>query len=486
MDEQFSGVPASSDTGSASPSSDSANSSVGFSSEPSASSQVDPFVQFAQDARAANIADTSNNVADTPASPEVAAEAENEGESALPDGLQLPENDDDLRGLTDENAKNHIQGLRQHVRQNLEPKAKQYDAQQALFQQYGITPEFVEPSAKLFSGLIATTQVPVQTENGVVMQDYMTTEPFWNELANTSQDHLSQALYDAAQMYSGYLLQNIPKEQIFQAIGLNPALAEVYGQVREDGTLNGLAPASAVNQEILNSLPAELQATFAEIAKSDPELAAELEFHLQGDTPRIAHQILKGEKFQREADAEKRASAERAQAEQAERVAKEGQQRLSSYWQEGERAFLDDLSKTYTPYGTGPDSKADNDWIHANISRAVSTGLAADTKAASLVNGLNDALQRGNQLAVTQLRAQLEPHIARLRSAEIERYDKLFRRAVGNEQQQREASAKLKSVNGLGGFSEDRPGNGLANPDDLNDPANFLAMARNLGVRIGQ
>lgn len=485
MDEQISGVSASSDTGSASPSSDSANSSVGISSEPSTPSQVDPFIQFARDAQASNIADTSSNVAETPTTPEVQAEAKNEGESASPDGLQLPENDDDLKGLTDENARNHIQGLRQHVRSTLEPKAKQFDAQQALLQQYGITPEFVEPSAKLFSGLIATTQVPVQTANGVVMQDYMTTEPFWKELESTSNDHLSQALYDAAQMYPEYILQNIPKEQLFQAIGLNPALAEVYGQVREDGTLNGLAPATLVDQAVLSSLPEDLRATMQEIALADPEYAEELKYQLE-TSPRIGQQMLRSEKFQREADAEKRAGAERAKTEQAQRVEQEGQQRLTSYWQNGERAFMDDLSKTYTPYGNTPETKADNDWIHSNISRAVSTGLQADPKAASLINGLNDALQRGNQLAVTQLRTQLEPHIVRLKNAEIERYDKLFRRAVGNEQQQREASAKLKSVNGLGGFSADRPGNGLANPEDLNDPANFLAMARGLGVHIGQ
>lgn len=485
MDENTLGTSTPDSGGGSAGASSSADASPGVQSETSQSSQTDPFVQFAQEARAANIADTSSAQAEQPQAPDVQADTENKEDSASSEGPEIPESDDDLKGLTDDKARSHIQGLRQLVRQQLEPKAKQFDAQQAIFQQYGITPEFVEPSAKLFGGLIATTQVPVQTENGVVMQDYMTTEPFWKELANTSQDHLSQALYDAAQMYSGYLLQNIPKEQIFQAIGLNPALAEVYGQVREDGTLNGLAPATAVSQEIINSLPEDLRATMREIALADPEYAEELKYQLE-NTPRIGQQMLRGEKFQREADAKERANAERAQAEQASRAENEGKQRLASYWQDGERAFMDDLGKTYTPYGKTPEAKADNDWIHANIGRAVSKGLAADTKAASLIEGLNDALQRGNQLAVTQLRTQLEPHITRLRNAEIERYDKLFRRAVGNEQQQREASAKLKSVNGMGGFSEDRPGNGLANPEDLNDPANFLAMAKQLGVRIGQ
>lgn len=490
MDENTLGI-STSDSGEGSVgASSSAVASPGVQSEQGQSQQADPFVQFAKDAQVANIADTSNSESQV-AQPvesqsEAKVEAENKEGSASPEGLQVPDTDDDLRGLTDDNARNHIQGLRQLVRQQLEPKAKQFDAQQAIFEQYGIKPEMVEPIAKISGGLLATTQVPVQTENGVIMQEYMTTEPFWNELADTSSEHLSQALFDAARMFPDYLLQQIPKEAVFQAIGLNPALAEVYAQVREDGTLNGLAPASQVNQETLNSLPEDVRATFAEIAKADPEYAEELELIMQGATPRVAHQMLRTEKAQRERDARDRQADELRQAEQAKAQEAQVMGRVSAFYESEERVFMDELAKNYLPYGTGDEAKADNAWIHNNIAQAVANGLQANPTASRLINGINDALKKGNQLAVTQLRIQLGPHIAELKKAEIARYDALFRRAIGTEQQQRAASANLKSVNGLGGFSEERQGNGLANTDNLNDPANFLAMARSLGVHIGQ
>ena len=87
---------------------------------------------------------------------------------------------------------------------------------------------------------------------------------------------------------------------------------------------------------------------------------------------------------------------------------------------------------------------------------------------------------------MTQLRLQLEPHIARIRNAEIARYDRQLRRTMTAEQQQRDASAKLKSVTGMGGFSEDRPGNGLANLENLNDPANLFALAQSVGFSRSQ
>lgn len=487
MDEQNFGVTTSTDAGSGTPSSDPAVSSGSAPSDTGNTSQVDPFVQFASEARAANIADTSNDPAPV-AQPVQSTEAkpENEGESATPESPVIPENNDDLNALTDATAKAHIEGLRQHMRGTLEPKAKQFDAQQAVFERYGIKPEMVEPIAKISGGLLATTQVPVQTENGVVMQEYMTTEPFWNELAAQSDDHLQTALYDAAWMFPDDLLKSIPKEAIFQAIGLNPSLAEVYAQVREDGTLNGLAPATSVNQDTLNSLPEDVRATFAEIAKADPEYAEELELIMQGATPRVAHQMLRTEKVQRERDAKDRQQEELRQSEQVKAREEAGMQRVSTFYEGEERAFMDDLAKNYLPYGTGEDAKADNTWLHNNIAQAVANGLRANPTSNRLLDGINDALKRGNQLAVAQLRTQLGPHIAELKKAEVARYDALFRRAIGTEQQQRAASANLKSVTGLGGFSEERQGNGLANTENLNDPANFLAMAKSLGVHIGQ
>lgn len=345
----------------------------------------------------------------------------------------------------------------------------------------------VEPIAKISSGLLAVTQLPVRDENGqTVMQNYMTTEPFWNELANTSQDHLAQALYDAARLYPDYLLQNIPQEQVFQALGLNPALADVYAQVREDGTLNGLAPLS-VDSEILSKIPNDLHATFTEIAKADPEYAQEIDLILRGETPRVAHQMLRAERFQREADARERAANEQREADRLARVESEGNQRMFDFYAKEERAFMDDLAKSYNPYGTATEeAKAENAWVQKSISLALADGLKEDPKAVQLIQGMNDALKRGNQFAVTQFRLQLEPHIARIRNAEIAHYDRLIRLSAAADQQQRDASAKLKSVPGMGGFSEDRPGNGLANSENLNDPENIRAMARSLGMTLSQ
>lgn len=486
MDENFSGVSTSTDAGSGTPSSVPADSSV---SAPSGNSEPMSTAEFfaqhnAQSAQPANFAEApaAENSADAPAEPE------NAEASATSDGLQIPETDDDLRALTDATAKQHIQGLRRHVRQNLEPKAKQFDAQIATFQQHGITPELIEPMAKMSGGLLATRQIPVQMEDGsVAMQEYMTTEPFWRELHGQSVDHLQQALYDAARMYPDFLLGQIPRESVFQALGLNPALAEVYSQVREDGTLNGVAPAFAVDQSVLSSLPEDLHATWREIATADPEFAEELKWQLtDGAQPRIAERILRGEKFQREKDARDRAADERAAAEAESAREQEANHRVTEFYATQERAFMDDLRRTYNPYGTGEDAKADNEWIQDRISTAVREGLAADAKASQLIAGLNDALRRGNTLYVSQYRMQLEPFIAKLRNEEIKRYDSLFRRAIGNEQQQRAASANLKSVSGLGGFSAEREGNGLANADNLNDPANLRALAASLGVRMGQ
>lgn len=488
MDEQNLGVTSSTDSGSASPSSDVAVSSGGVQSESPAPSSI---LDIAQELHA-------NNIADSSATPESVAqpaqttageqpEPENAGDSATSDGLHIPENDDDLRTLTDATAKAHIEGLRQHVRGTLEPKAKQFDAQQAIFAQYGIQPEMVEPLAKISGGLLATTQVPVRGENGqTVMQTYMTTEPFWTELAQTSEDHLQQALYDAAQMFPGYLLQNIPREAAFQALGLNPQLADVYAQVREDGTLNGVAPLS-VDNEILGKIPEDLRATFSEIAKADPEYAQELEFILRGETPRVAHQVLRTERFQREADAKERAANEQKEADRLVQVEQEGKQRIADFYEKEERAFRDDLVRSYNPFGTATEeAKADNAWIQERIILALGHELQQDPKANQIIQGLNDALKRGNQFAVTQLRLQLEPHITRIRNAEIERYDRQLRRSITADQQQRDANAKLKSVPNMGGFPEDRPGNGIVNTDNLNDPENFRALARSLGVHIGQ
>lgn len=487
MDEQNFGVTTSTDSGS-DVSSTSAVSSGSVQSESSAPSSI---LDIAQEFHANNIADTNAN-SETVAQPDqnaadVETQPENAGDSATPEGLEIPETDDDLKGLTDATAKQHIEGLRKHVRGTLEPKAKQFDAQQAIFQQYGIQPEMVEPLAKISGGLLATTQVPVRDANGqTVLQTYMTTEPFWNELANTSSEHLGQALYDAAQMFPDYLLQNIPKERVFQAIGLNPTLADVYAQVREDGTLNGQAPIS-VDNEILSKIPDDLHATFSEIAKADPEYAQEIDLILRGETPRVAHQMLRAERFQREADAKERASINQAKMEQAQRVEREGEQRVTDFYAKEERAFMDYLAKSYNPYGTATEeAKADNAWVQGRIALALGHELAADPKASQIIEGINDALKRGNQFAVTQLRLQLEPHITRIRNAEIARYDRQLRRMVAAEQQQRDASAKLKSVPGMGGFSEDRPSNGIVDSENLNNPDNFRAMARSLGIQLGQ
>lgn len=488
MDENTFGVTSSTDTGSASPSSDVAVSSGGVQSEPSAPSSI---LDIAQEFHANNVADTNANAGQVaqpdPPAANVQPQSENAGDSATPEGPQIPENDDDLRTLTDATAKEHIQGLRQHVRSTLEPKAKQYDTQQAMFAQHGIQPEMVEPLARISGGLLATTQVPVRGENGqTVMQTYMTTEPFWNQLAETSQDHLAQTLYDAAQMYPDYLLQNIPQEQVFHALGLDPKLADVYAQVREDGTLNGVAPLS-VDNETLGRIPEDLHATFSEIAKADPEYAQELDLILRGETPRVAHQMLRAERFQREADAEKRASAEQAKVAAAQRVEQEGQQRQAAFYEKEERAFMDDLAKTYNPYGTATEeAKAENAWVQGRIALALGHELARDPVASKIIEGMNDALKRGNQFGVTQLRLQLEPHIVRIRNEEIAHYDRQLRQSVAAQQQQRDASANLKSVTGMGGFSEDRPGNGIVNQENLNDPENFRALARSLGVHLGQ
>lgn len=489
MDEQNFGVSTSTDTGSTSPSSDVAVSSGGVQSEPSAPSSI---LDIAQEIHANGNANTNAGDGQVAQLDQNAAgmegESENAEDSAASEGLEIPETDDDLRGLTDAQAKQHIEGLRRHVRGTLEPKAKQFDAQQAIFQQYGIQPEMVEPIAKISGGLLATTQVPTRDANGqVVMQEYMTTEPFWNQLAETSEDHLKQALWDAAQMYPNYLLQTIPKEAAFQALGLNPQLAEVYAQVREDGTLHGQAPLS-VDNETLSKIPEDLHATFNEIAKADPELATELQYYLTtGEQPRIAKEILENQRFRREADAKERAANEQKEADRVARVEQESQQRIASFYEKEERAFMDDLAKTYNPFGTASEeAKADNAWVQGRIALALSHELQNDPKASQIIQGMNDALKRGNQFAVTQLRLQLEPHIARIRNAEIARYDRQLRRGVATNQQQRDANANLKSVSGMGGFPEDRPGNGIVNQENLNDPENFRALARSLGVQLSQ
>lgn len=479
MDDQISGVTTSTDAGSSSPSSDVASSSAGVQSENTQSAQVDPFHQFAQEARAANIADTSAEAQPAPRA-EVQAETKDEGDSATPEGFQLPENDDDLKLITDATAKAHIEGQRQHIRGTLEPKAKQHDAWQAAFQANGIEPHHIEPIAKVSGGLLATKQVQVQGEDGqMVMENYMTTEPFWQNLQELSTDHLSQALWDAAKMYPDYLAQQMPQESLFQALGLNPALADVYSQVREDGTLNGLAPASSADAVTLNTIPAELHATYKEIAQADPELADELKWNLTGEggSPRFALQHLKIEQRQRESDAKERAATDAATKERAERRETAAKERVTSFSNDQGRAFMDDLAKNYLPYGKGETAKTDNEWVHNNIFRAVKDGLREDPKGSRLLDGLTDALKRGNQLAVTQIMTQLDVIKTRLRNAEIERYDRNLRATIANEQRQRDASAKLQSVNSMGGFSEDTRGNRLANPENLNDPANFLAIA---------
>lgn len=393
-------------------------------------------------------------------------------------GLSVPATDEDLSALTDATAREHIRGLRQHVRGTLEPKAKGYDSFVGALQQYGLQEELLDPSLRLMSGILATQQRPVlrdgqpqydPTTGQPMMEEVPTTFNFWNSLADLSQPHLTQLLNDAVQYFPEYVAQRIPREAAMQALGLDGETWQQFERFQQQGAF---VPSARYDPDIADALPEDLRDLYR---SADPD--AQAEYNLMGAAAREI--FLRQQQKIQAIEKQSQAAAEQQKQAQAQAVEQAAERRVQDFSNAKNTAFMSDLAKTWNPFGPGNEDK--NKRMRETVFRDVQAQMFQNPKTVQLIQGLDDALRRNNQLAVTSIWTQLNVEVTRMRNDATAFYDEMLRARNGAQQAARDESAKLKAVTHTGGMPDNRQ------PDQIpeGDHGSALrSLAGSLGIRL--
>lgn len=479
MDESLTGISASTDTGGGDVSTSSAGSLTGSGSDSASPMDGAEFVSSFLRGTEQLPTDGPESTDSTPAeSPEPIPSAEDGSQEAPAEEspLAIPATDDDLSKLTDLTAKEHIRGLRSHVRGTLEPKAKAFDQFQATLERYGVEETLLEPSVQLMSGLLGSQQRPVlkdgqpqYDQNGQpLMENVPTTYQFWNSLAELSQPHLQQLLDDALAFFPDYFAQRFPQEAAMQSLGVDPQTWADFQRFQQDGGMYG---SPSFDSEIANALPEELREDYR---RADPDLQSELNLM----TPAVRETLLRQQHQLRMIDEQAKQQAAQQQQAQQQALAQAAEQRVADFSTAKNQAFLSDLAKTWNPFGPGKD--AENKRIHETIFRDVQAQMYQNPKTVQLIRGLDDALRNNNQLAVTSVWTQLNVELTRMRNEATAFYDALFQSSNAANSQARTASASIKNIAHTGGMPDNRA------PDSLpaDNSSALRALAGSLGIQL--